>query len=46
MTETEVQEKYNRMVGIFGTNLPDPEQEPIRFAYYVKLFKYYFEPTQ
>lgn len=46
MTETEVQEKYNRMVEIFGTNLPDPEQEPIRFAYYVKLFKYYFEPTQ
>ncbi len=46
MTEAELQEKYNRMVEIFGNKLPDPEQEPIRFSYYVKLFKYYFEPTQ
>ena len=38
MTDEEVINHYNRMVEIYGL-LPDPEQEPIRFAYYVKLYK-------
>ena len=25
--------------------LPNPEQEPIRFAYYLKLYKYYKEKS-
>jgi hypothetical protein len=43
MTDEEVLDKYNRMVEQFGEDLPNPEQEPIRFKYYVKLFNYYHE---
>jgi hypothetical protein len=45
MTDEEVLDKYNRMVEQFGDNLPNPEQEPIRFKYYVKLFDYYHNKT-
>ena len=41
MQNEEVLRIYNEMVEIFGDHLPNPEQEPIRFAYYVKLYKYY-----
>ena len=40
MTDEEILYHYNRMVEIYG-DLPNPEHEPIRFAYYVKLYKYY-----
>jgi hypothetical protein len=41
MSNEELEKIYKEMVEIFGDNLPNPEQEPIRFAYYVKLYKYY-----
>jgi hypothetical protein len=40
MTNEEIINHYNRMVEIYGT-LPDPDHEPKRFAYYVKLYKTY-----
>lgn len=33
------------MVDIYGDFLPDPEQQPIEFAYFVKLYKYYHVQT-
>jgi hypothetical protein len=39
MTDEEVVTYYNDMVDYFGS-LPNFEHEPIRFAYYVRLFKY------
>jgi len=41
MEPKEIEKIYNEMVEIFGDSLPNPEQEPVRFAYYVKLYKYY-----
>ena len=41
MSSEELEKIYNHMVEIFGEHLPNPEQEPMRFAYYVKLYKYY-----
>lgn len=41
MNSEEIMETYEKMKEIFGDYLPNPEQEPIRFAYYVRLFKYY-----
>jgi hypothetical protein len=43
MTDQEVLYHYNRMVEIFN-DLPDPDHEPRRFAFYVKLYKYYHLP--
>ena len=40
MTNEEIEAAYNEMVKMWGDKLPNPEQEPIRCAYYVKLFKY------
>lgn len=40
MSDTEIQDIYSKMLELFGF-LPDYKQEPIRFAYYVKLFEYY-----
>lgn len=42
MSEEELEQTVNEMIEMFG-ELPNPEQEPKRFAYYVKLFKYYKE---
>lgn len=36
----EVQEHLRRMHEMFG-DLPDPKHEPIRFKFYVKLYRYY-----
>jgi len=41
MSDEELLHHYNRMVEIFGDNLPNIEQEPIRFKYYVKLYRYF-----
>lgn len=41
MTDEEVLHQYNKMVEVFGDQLPHPVHEPIRFAYYVKLYKTY-----
>lgn len=40
MSDEELDKVMKEMVLEFGDRLPDPECEPIRFAYYVKLFKY------
>lgn len=39
MTDQQVIDLYNEMVAHFNGNVPDIDHEPIRFAYYVKLFK-------
>jgi hypothetical protein len=31
----------NKFVEYWGDSLPNPEHEPIRFMWYVKLWKYY-----
>ena len=43
MTDQEAIDFYNELVEHFGDSLPNFEHEPIRFAYYVKLHKYYKE---
>jgi hypothetical protein len=40
MTDEEVIKMYDDMVKHFGS-LPNPEHEPLRFAYYVRIYKYY-----
>lgn len=40
MTDEEVVKVYQEMREMFGS-LPNPEHEPIRFAHYVKLYRYY-----
>ncbi len=44
MTDQEILYHYERMKKIYP-DLPDPEHEPIRFAYYVKLYRYYHANT-
>ena len=43
MTDDEIIAFYEEMVDHFGKDLPNPEHEPRRFAYYVKLLRYYKE---
>jgi len=40
MNEEHIIRLYEEMVEEFGDKLPNLEQEPLRFAYYVRLFKY------
>ena len=40
MTDEEILKFVDEMEEHFGT-LPSPEHEPKRFAWYVKMFKYY-----
>ena len=40
MTSEEIEKAYNEMVEMWGDKLPNPEQEPIRFAYYVRMYRY------
>lgn len=42
MTDEEAQKIFNRMVEIWGDRLPNLEQEPIRFEYYLKLYKLFY----
>ncbi len=41
MTDQELQETLNKMERLFS-DLPNPLHEPVRFAFYVKLYKYYY----
>lgn len=43
MDDAEVEQLYNRMSNYYGDALPNWEQEPIRFAYYAKMFSYYLK---
>lgn len=42
MTDEEVKIVVEEMERMFG-KLPDPLHEPIQFAHYVKLYRYYVE---
>jgi hypothetical protein len=42
MTDEEVKIVVEEMESMFG-KLPDPLHEPIQFAHYVKLYRYYVE---
>lgn len=41
MTDAEIEQAVNEMIEMYGDALPNPEHEPRRFAYYVKLYFYY-----
>jgi len=41
MTNEEALELYRKMLEVYGQHLPHPIHEPIRFAYYVRIFKRY-----
>lgn len=45
MTDEEIQKMYEEMCEYYGDDMPNPEQEPLRFAHYVKLWKYYKQRT-
>ena len=40
MTDEQAQRVLDEMVDLWGDKLPNPDHEPIRFHYYMKLFKY------
>jgi hypothetical protein len=40
MTNEEIEKFGKELVEHYGDKLPNPIHEPIRFAYYIKLFKY------
>jgi hypothetical protein len=46
MTDEELEKTLDEMREMFGSNFPNPEQEPIRFRHYVKLYKFYKERNQ
>jgi len=41
VSDAELQSIGERMVALYGDELPDPEQCPIQFAFYVKMFMYF-----
>ena len=41
MTDTQLEKHYEKLKEIYGDALPHPDHNPILFAYYVKLYKYY-----
>ena len=46
MTDEEVQKAYEEMVEMWGDKLPNPEHEPIRFGYYVRMYKFLKERSE
>ena len=40
MTSEEIEAAYNEMIELWGDKLPNFEHEPIRFEYYVRMYKY------
>lgn len=40
MNEEQLNKFYEQLKEYFGESLPDLDHEPIRFAYYVKLYLY------
>jgi len=43
MSDEEALAFYDKLKQHYGDRLPDPDHEPLQFAYCVKLFKYYTE---
>lgn len=46
MTDDELLAIYKEMETRYGDKLPCPVQQPLEFAYFVRLFKYYKLRTQ
>jgi len=46
MTGEELEKVEQELVEMFGDNLPNDIHEPIRFAYYVKLYRYVKEKDE
>jgi hypothetical protein len=40
VTDKEIEDAYNEMVEWWGDKMPNFEHEPLRFAYYVRMYKY------
>jgi len=38
MTNEELETFTKELIEHYGDNLPNPDHEPLRFAYYIKLF--------
>lgn len=43
MTDEDAEIIYKEMLEMFGNDMPNSEQEPIRFAKYLTLYKFYKE---
>lgn len=41
MNDEEIIRAYEEMLELWGSNLPNPIHEPRRFAFYVKMYKYF-----
>ena len=41
MSDEEIIKAYEEMVELWGDDLPNPEQEPRRFAFYVRMYQYF-----
>lgn len=41
MTDAQVNRIYNALVDHYGDSLPSFEHQPVEFAHFVKMFKYY-----
>lgn len=46
MTDEEALSFYDKLVEYYGDKLADPIHYPIAFAYQVKLYRYYNQPTE
>lgn len=44
MTDQEIMEHFEKMQEIYGDALPNPDHNPILFAFYVKMYKFYHLP--
>jgi hypothetical protein len=40
MSDEEIIKMYDEMIELWSDKLPNFEHEPIRFAYYVKMYRY------
>jgi hypothetical protein len=46
MSDEQILQEYERFLEYYDGNVPSMEHEPIRFASYVKMFRYYTEREQ
>ena len=40
MTDQEAEHIFDNLYRLFGDRVPNPEREPLRFRYYVSLYKH------
>ena len=46
MSDQEILKVYEGMQKVFGDRLPDFEVFPKQFAYYLKLYRYYYDTNK